>query len=159
MTTRITSKGKSKKPILHKRENQGNRMIEARLREGAEREASISQTENHTNYRSRLWTSAMVRATGGLAPTRYKEQRDSGTRKENAKTREPKEIASKVIGSNKGQFNGLEPRQPKETSKENELRKLKTKPRARVKGDPGQKAETGIDQTIDRALTCIKSGI
>ena len=45
-----------------------------------------------------------------------------------------------------------------ETPKDNELRRQKTKPRARVRGDPGQKAETSTDGTINRERTHIKSG-
>ena len=36
---------------------------------------------------------------GGSALTQYKEQQDAGERKENTKTREPKEIASEATGT------------------------------------------------------------
>ena len=69
-TTRVTPKGKSKKPAPHKKGNQGNRMIETRLQDRAEREKANGQTENHANGRSKACTSAIIRTT----PSRYKEQ-------------------------------------------------------------------------------------
>ena len=85
-TTRITSKGKSKELIPHKMENKVNRTIETRPQEGAEREILSGQMET------------MTTAGGGhgplqSSPTRYKEQRHSGERKEDTKTREPTEVA------------------------------------------------------------------
>ena len=62
----------------------------------------------------------IIRTSEGSAPTRYKEQRDSGERKKDAKTREPIELASEATGSNKEQLRGQGTMQPKEIQKENE---------------------------------------
>ena len=60
--------------------------------------------ENHNNSERRSWTPKIVRTMGGSAPTQYKAQRDSGERKNDAKTREPTELASEDTSSNKEQL-------------------------------------------------------